>query len=167
MAKLLRSQPNSAVTLSILDRLTDQHPKSPSVEAPMTRAESVRIFKTGLRRDLEWLLNSRRNPDQPGPSLPETDTSVLQYGLPDFSTFSLASPKDRSKLINMLQSAIKTFEPRLANVKIVQLEFSSTGMRSIRLLLEGLLMMDPEPELISFDTTLQLTTGDFRILGEN
>jgi hypothetical protein len=23
--------------------------------------------------------------------------------------------------------------------------------------------MDPAPELISFDTTLQLTTGDFRI----
>ena len=33
-AKSIRTQPNSAVTLSVLDRLTDNDPKSPTVEAP-------------------------------------------------------------------------------------------------------------------------------------
>ncbi len=167
MARTLRTQSSSAVTLSVLDRLTDYDPKSPSVEAPLSRAESVRIFKAGVRRDLEWLLNTRRNPEEPGAPLPEADASVLQYGLPDFSAYSLASPKDQAKLIRVLQGAVRNFEPRLANIKIVQLEVSSTGTRSIRLRIEGLLMMDPAPELISFDTTLQLTTGDFHIREES
>jgi type VI secretion system protein ImpF len=58
---------------------------------------------------------------------------------------------------------VKTFEPRMANVRIVPLEISSTGLRTLRIRIEALLLMDPAPELISFDTTLQLTTGDFRI----
>ena len=44
---------------SVLDRLIDDDPKS-NVEPPLTRSQSVRQFKTALRRDLEWLLNARR-----------------------------------------------------------------------------------------------------------
>ena len=163
MAKSMRTQPNSAVTLSVLDRLTDNDPKSPTVEAPLSRAESVRALKAGVRRDLEWLLNTRRNPDDPGVSRLETENSLYNYGLPDFSAYSIASPKDQSKLVRSLQAAVKTFEPRMANVRILPLEITSTGLRTLRIRIEGLLLMDPAPELISFDTTLQLTTGDFRI----
>ncbi len=163
MAKSIRTQPNSAVTLSVLDRLTDNDPKSPTVEAPLTRAESVRALKQGVRRDLEWLLNTRRTPDDPGLSRVETENSVYNYGLPDFSAYSIASPKDQTKLVKALQAAVKTFEPRLANVRILPLEVTSTGLRTLRIRIEGLLLMDPAPEHISFDTTLQLTTGDFRI----
>lgn len=129
----------------------------------MTRAESVRALKAGVRRDLEWLLNTRRNPDDPGLSRVETENSVYNYGLPDFSAYSIGSPKDQTKLVRALQAAVKTFEPRMANVRIVPLEITSTGLRTLRIRIEGLLLMDPAPELISFDTTLQLTTGDFRI----
>jgi type VI secretion system protein ImpF len=65
--------------------------------------------------------------------------------------------------VKALQAAVKTFEPRLANVRILPVEVSSTGLRTLRIRIEGLLLMDPAPELISFDTTLQLTTGDFQI----
>jgi len=163
MAKSIRTQPNSAVTLSVLDRLTDNDPKSPSGEAPLSRAESVRALKQGVRRDLEWLLNTRRNPDDPGLSRLETENSVYNYGLPDFSAYSIANPKDQTKLVKALQAAVKTFEPRLANVRILPLEITSTGLRTLRIRIEGLLLMDPAPEHISFDTMLQLTTGDFRI----
>jgi type VI secretion system protein ImpF len=163
MGKSMRMQPNSAVTLSVLDRLTDNDPRSPTAEAPLSRAESVRALKSGVRRDLEWLLNTRRNPDDPGASRAETENSLYNYGLPDFSTYSIASPKDQSRLVKALQAAVKTFEPRLANVRILPVEVSSTGLRTLRIRIEGLLLMDPAPELISFDTTLQLTTGDFQI----
>lgn len=163
MAKTIRMQPNSAVTLSVLDRLIDTDPKSPTVEAPLSRAESVRLLKQGVRRDLEWLLNSRRTPDEAGPSRPETENSLYNYGIPDFSAYSIGSQKDQTKLIKTLQGAIKTFEPRMANVRIVPLEVTSVGLRALRIRIEALLLMDPAPELISFDTTLQLTTGDFRI----
>src|ERR1700692_640425 len=68
MMKSIRMQPNSAVTLSLLDRLTDIDPKSPTAEAPPTRAESVRILRSGVRRDLEWLLTPRRHPDAAAPT---------------------------------------------------------------------------------------------------
>ena len=58
---------------------------------------------------------------------------------------------------------MKTFEPRLANVRVIPLEISPKGLRTMRIRIEGLLMMDPAPEHISFDTMLQLTTGDFSI----
>jgi type VI secretion system protein ImpF len=163
MMKSIRMQPNSAVTLSLLDRLTDSDPKSPTAEAPPTRAESVRILRSGVRRDLEWLLNTRRNPDDPGAALVETENSLYNYGLPDFSAYSIASMKDQSKLVRVLQAAVKVFEPRLANIRVVPIEINPKGLRTLRIRIEGLLLMDPAPEHISFDTTLQLTTGDFSI----
>jgi|SRR5579863_2132558 type VI secretion system protein ImpF len=163
MPKSLRTQPNSAVTLSVLDRLTDNDPRSPSVEGPLSRAESVRILRSAVRRDLEWLLNTRRCPDDPGSALGETENSVYNYGLPDFSTYAIASSKDQVKLVRVLQAAVKVFEPRLANVRVVPLEISPKGLRTMKIRIEGLLLMDPAPEHISFDTTLQLTTGDFSI----
>ena len=163
MPKSLRTQPNTAVTLSVFDRLVDNEPKSPTVEAPLTRAESVRVLRAAVRRDLEWLLNTRRNPEEPGPALPETDNSLFSYGLPDFSTYAIASPKDQTKLVRTLQTAVKVFEPRLTNVRITPVEINPQGLRTMRIRIEGLLMMDPAPEHISFDTTLQLTTGDFRV----
>src|SRR5580704_3209129 len=101
MIKSIRTQPNSAVTLSVFDRLVDNEPRSPSVEAPLTRAESVRILRSAVRRDLEWLLNSRRCPDDPGSAMPETENSVFNYGLPDFSTYAIASAKDQVKLVRV------------------------------------------------------------------
>jgi len=166
MAKSIRTQPNSAVTLSLLDRLTDTDPRSPTVEAPLTRAESVRVLRAGVRRDLEWLLNTCRTPDDPGASLVETENSLYNFGLPDFSAFSIASPKDQTKLVRVLQAAVKVFEPRLANVRIVPIEISPKGLRTMRIRIEGLLLMDPAPEHISFDTMLQLTTGDFTVKDE-
>ena len=84
MPKSIRTQPNSAVTLSVLDRLTDNDPKSPTVEAPLSRAESVRALKAGVRRDLEWLLNTRRTPDEPGVTRDGNRKFALQLRTPGF-----------------------------------------------------------------------------------
>src|SRR5579864_4573370 len=129
----MRPQPNAAVTLSILDRLTDNDPKTPSAEAPLSRAESVRILRAGVKRDLEWLLNTRRIPDEPGAGLPETEGSLYNFGLPDFSTYAIASPKDQTRLIRGLQIAVKLFEPRLVNVRIVPVEINPKGLRTMRI----------------------------------
>jgi type VI secretion system protein ImpF len=179
--KTIRNQPNSAVTLSVLDRLKDDDPRSRSDEntvaeqdapqmrekkAPIARERSRRELRAGVRRDLEWLLNTRRNPDDPGVGQVETENSLYSYGLPDFSTYAIASPKDQAKLVRVLQTAVKSFEPRLANVKVVPLEINPKGLRTMKIRIEGLLLMDPAPEHISFDTTLQLTTGDFSVKDE-
>jgi type VI secretion system protein ImpF len=161
MNRSIRNQPNSAVTLSILDRLVDDESRE---DKPMReREKSVRALRAGVRRDLEWLLNTRRIADPDGITPPETENSVYTYGLPDFSTYAIASAKEQTRLIRGLQTAVKLFEPRLTNVKISALEVNPKGLRTMRIRIEGFLMMDPAPEHISFDTMLQLTTGDFSV----
>jgi len=152
----------TAVTLSMLDRLVDEEPET-SVEALPTRSQSVRQLKDALRRDLEWLLNTRRIAVPPDESLKELNRSVYCFGLPDFAAYSLNSVKDRGKLIRALQSTLKIFEPRLANVRIVPLEEKTSGTRTLRFRIEGLLVMDPAPEHVSFDTVLELTSGDYEV----
>src|SRR5581483_11369330 len=131
-------------------------------DGPVARERSVRALRAGVRRDLEWLLNTRRIPEE-ATNLTETENSVYSYGLPDFSTYAIASAKDQTRLVRGLQQAVKLFEPRLSNVRVVPIEINPKGLRTMRIRIEGLLMMDPAPEHISFDTTLQLTTGDFAV----
>jgi type VI secretion system protein ImpF len=156
------SEINTAVTLSVLDRLIDSEPGNSS-EAGPTRAHSVRQLKEALRRDLEWLLNSRRIVVAPDESLKETNRSLYVYGLPDFASYSIKSPQDKAKLVRSIHSAVKQFESRLANVRVLQLEESGSGTRSLHFRIEGLLLMDPAPEHISFDTVLELTSGEYEV----
>src|ERR1700722_1433916 len=152
----------TAVTLSVLDRLVDKEPDI-SVEPALSRSASVRDLKASLKRDLEWLLNTRRIAVPPDESLIEVNRSLYVYGLPDFTAFSLSSPKDQAKLIRLLQVTLKLFEPRLANVKIVPLEAGAHGTRTLRFRIEGFLIMDPAPEHVSFDTVLDLTKGEYEV----
>lgn len=162
---MARAQADSSVTLSVLDRLIDTDPKTSS-EVPITQAQSVRLLKSAVRRDLEWLLNTRRIAVEPDESLREVNRSLYIYGLPDFSSYSIASPKDQNKLLRVLQGTIKLFEPRLANVRIVPLESTAVGTRTLRFRIDGLLLMDPAPEHISFDTVLKLTSGEYEVKGD-
>ncbi len=150
------------VTLSVLDRLIDLEPRD-SRELPLSRAASVRRLKEGICRDLEWLLNTRQIAGIGEDSARELSRSVYAYGLPDFTAYSLASPKDQAKLLRLLQSAVKVFEPRLANVRITSVEAASFGSRTLRFRIDGLLMMDPAPEHVSFDTALELTSGEYKV----
>lgn len=162
---MARYEPDSVVTQSVLDRLIDREPHE-QAEAAMTRAQSVRALKASLRRDLEWLLNTRRRPDAAGAEFPEAAKSLFNYGFPDFSSFSFSSPKDRVRLVRSLENCIETFEPRLTAVRVTLIERDHEHDRVIRFQIEGLLKMDPAPEQITFDTVLSLTSGEYQIKGE-
>jgi type VI secretion system protein ImpF len=157
-----RPGPDASVTLSVLDRLIDEEPQN-SAEAPLTRAQSVRMLRDGVRRDLEWLLNSRQVAVPPPENLRELGHSVYAYGLPDFSSYHLGSAALESKITRQLQFALKFFEPRLARVRLIPLEQPASGARTFRFRIEALLLMDPAPEHISFDTVLQLTTNQYEV----
>lgn len=163
---MARNDADSVVTLSILDRLVDLEPRESSEAAP-TRAQSVRGLKASLRRDLEWLLNTRRNPDEATDEFPELSRSLYNYGFPDFTSFSFASPKDRVRLLRQLETAIRIFEPRLEAIRVIPVEMDGKDLqRVVRFQIEGLLQMDPAPEQITFDTVLSLTSGEYQIKGD-
>jgi len=169
------------VTLSVLDRLIDRDPRNiyaeggatPPVEEtggrqrkePTSRARSVRELKAAVRRDLEWLLNSRRIAAPPDEGLTELNRSVYTFGLPDFTTFTI-STRDQQRMLRALQQAIKLFEPRLINVNLIPLETTGSSTRTLRFRIEALLHMDPAPEHVSFDTMLDLTSSHYQVQGE-
>lgn len=152
----------TAVTLSTLDRLITEDPGG-AVDLYLSRSESVRRLKDALRRDLEWLLNTRRIAVPPDESLVEVNRSLYVFGLPDFTAFSLSSPKDQAKLVRLLQATLKLFEPRLANTRVVPLGAGAQGTRTLHFRIEGLLIMDPAPEHVSFDTVLELSRGEYEV----
>jgi type VI secretion system protein ImpF len=160
---MARTPTEGVVTPSIIDRLIDREPKM-AAEAPLSRIQSMRLLKEGLRRDLEWLLNARRIVVEPDESLGELSRSLYVYGLPDFSTYSASSARDQAKLLRVLQGAVKVFEPRLANVRILPLE--SSGFQALRLRIEGLLLTDLAPEHVSFDTFFEVKSGACKVKGD-
>jgi len=162
---MARWEPDLVVTQSLLERLIDRDPAS-ATEPPPTRAQSVRQLKASLRRDLEWLLNSRRTPEAVGNEFQELERSLYNYGLPDATSLSWDSVRDRERLKRMIEDTLRTFEPRLSDVQVVAVESSSNSQHVVRFQIEALLDMDPSPEHISFDTLLQLSSGEYQVKGD-
>lgn len=154
----------NAVTLSILDRLMDQDRQKTS-ETPLSRTQSLRELKQSLRRDMEWLLNSRRSPIDVPETFEECQRSMVVYGLPDLSSLTVHSAADQQRLIRGMEEAINHFEPRLTAVK-VSIAPVAQGSRSLRFVIEAMLRIDPAPEHVTFDTTLELNSGEYAVKGD-
>jgi type VI secretion system protein ImpF len=160
-----RWEPEQTVTQSVLERLIDRDPES-QADAASNRAQSVRLLKASLRRDLEWLLNTRRIPEPPVSEFEQLEQSLYNYGLPDVTSLSWDSVRDRAKLVRMIEQTLATFEPRIARLKVIPVESAGSARHVLRFQIEGLLQMDPAPEHISFDTVLQLSSGQYQVKGE-
>jgi type VI secretion system protein ImpF len=158
---MARSGPEPNVTLSILDRLVDLAPNQ-AADPPPRRSESLRQLKTSLRRDLEWLLNTRRIPEAIEESSSELEHSLYNYGLPDVAALGVHSVQDQGRLLRMIEVALATFEPRIQGAR-VSLEQSAAGTRVMKFQIQGLLRIDPAPERVTFDTVLELTKGEYQV----
>jgi type VI secretion system protein ImpF len=144
------------VTQSLLDRLITVE------EWPTTRSQSVRYFKEALKRDLEWLLNTRQSPMPLLDSYPLSQGSMLNFGLPDITAMGLSSASDHRRLRQALQVSLRNYEPRLQNVEIT-IEGADTQDRRLRFHIQGQMRLDPAPEEITFDTVLELTSGEYKV----
>jgi type VI secretion system protein ImpF len=153
---LARSTTETLVTQSILDRLMEVE------DWPSTRSQSTRFFRDGLKRDLEWLLNTRQPPIPELASMPAAKASVINYGLPDISSLGLANASDHRALRVAIEVCLRNYEPRLMDIRVT-LQGSDTTDRRLRFHIEGNMKLDPAPEEISFDTVLELTSGEYKV----
>jgi type VI secretion system protein ImpF len=147
---------------SLLDRLIDNEPEN-RAEAAVSRAESLRQFRLGVKRDLEWLLNTTCAPLEIPDSCGEAKRSVLCFGLPDVSTVTVQDAAGERKLMRSLEEAIEKFEPRLAHARVTSREPFSGKRQAITFHVEAVLMVDPAPERISFDTVLEISKGAYSV----
>jgi type VI secretion system protein ImpF len=162
---MARRDAEQNVTQSVLERLIDRN-RTSGTDKQVALTESVRPFKLSVRRDLEWLLNTRRNPEAVDATFAELRQSLYNYGLPDVTSINHEAQGDRMRLLEMVESTIATFEPRLKRVKVTPLDPGRGAAHVLRFQIEGMLMMDPEPEHISFDTVLRLSSGQYEVQGE-
>ncbi len=153
-----------SITLSVLDRLIDEDLKL-SGDMHLTRLQSLRKLKEAVRRDLEWLLNTR-HPVQAAGEGTELANSLYMYGLPDITSLSVLSARDRKFLTQSIQAAVAKFEPRIMNVAVHLVTAGQDRTPSLRFTIEGSLRIDPSPEQVSFDTVLELSSGEYKVQGE-
>lgn len=145
------------VTQSVLDRLIGGE------DWPTTRTASLHLLKDAMRRDLEWLLNTRRPQGDGMAGLPLAERSVIAYGLLETSSLSQSSSTDRRRLQLAVQHCVEVFEPRLEQV-VVSLVDDESAHRKLRFHIQARIRLDPMPEEISFDTVLDLTSGEYAVI---
>ena len=149
------------ITPSVLDRLIDYEPEL-TREPLRSRSKSLKELKQSVRRDLEWLLNTRCHTIDASDGLKEVSQSLFTYGLPDFTNFNDRNTNDQKMLHGAIESAIRNFEPRLQDV-VVKAEPVDNLQRMMRFRIEARLKVDPVPEPVMFDTVLQLGNGQYQV----
>jgi type VI secretion system protein ImpF len=156
---------DSSLVPSILDRLLDDQP-TVSQEPTPKRRQTARELERAVARDLEDLLNTRQETlEELAPEYQEVNRSLVTYGLPDLTAWSLAIEEDRARVLRAVERTIAKFEPRLQRVR-VQLEAPRNSDRGLRFRIDALLRMDPTPEPVSFDAVLQLSTQQYVVQGQ-
>ena len=100
----------------LFDRLIDLEPKS-GAEAVVFRHLSTDDLVSSIRREIGRLLDTRR-PVSIDHVLKESDPTVLESGVPDYSTVNPESPTERRRLAAVLERVIAAFEPRLLEPQV-------------------------------------------------
>ena len=146
---------------SILDRLVDDEPGI-SHESVQNRLVSIGQIKASVIRDLENLLNTKRQIMLPPAAYKEVNNSLFVYGLGDFTSQNPASPWVRQQLRLDIEKTVARFEPRLRNVT-VHVETVTRKDRSLRFRITALLVVEPVTEPVSFDTYFDLSRREYVI----
>ena len=154
------------LTPSLLDRLLDDEPGNQR-EAVKQRHQVLREMKRSVRRDLENLLNTRWRCVSWPPNLEELETSLVNYGIPDFTGIRFASANTQDELRSILEAVIRRFEPRFSKVRVELITNADSLDRTLRFRIDAMLHAEPVVEPVVFDTMLKTSTGDFEVVGGN
>jgi type VI secretion system protein ImpF len=144
------------ITQSLLDRLTDLD------QWPETRSASINMYRESLKRDVEWLLNTRQPVIPELEGYPATAASVLNFGLPDIHSFDGSKGKEQNALTVALEKCIRVFEPRISQAHVF-LSRTDILSRSLKFHIEGQIVYENMNEEIKFDTTLELISGEYEV----
>lgn len=120
----------------------------------------LEALKKSVRQELERLLNTRCA--VPLEQLGGEERSVINYGLPDFSSCSPHSSHDRKLLGALIVQTISAFEPRLRQVRVIFEQFVETR-QAVRIRIEALLVADTHTEPVFFPVLGRTRHGDWEV----
>ena len=138
----------------LLDRLLES-----SGQVDLHRPHQVlRQLREGVRRDLEYLFNTRYRCISAPEEHEYLESSNINFGLPDLSTINLTSADSRKRFCRDIERTILDFEPRIRSVKVSTQDKVDVEDPSIRFRVEAVLHVNPASEVIVFDSTLNPVT---------
>jgi type VI secretion system protein ImpF len=117
-------------------------------------------IRAAISRDLGWLLNTRT--PLSAEEFERRDLTVIDYGVPDFGKGTPESVKDQKLRAALTEKAIRTFEPRLQDVS-VSIELDMDSERSLRMVIQAVMVADDVREPVSFETIYDSETGQTTI----
>jgi type VI secretion system protein ImpF len=161
MNAMAQADRSPRITPSILDRLFDNVPAE-AQDPPPKAGQDLENFKAAVRRDLEALLNTRREALGDLSAYPQAQRSLLTYGLPDFTSLTGQSEEDRVRMRELIEKAIADFEPRLRNVTVT-IGTREGAKHQLSFRVDALLRTDPVPAPVTFDAVLQLSTQQYQV----
>jgi type VI secretion system protein ImpF len=156
----LRSD-RTPIVPSVLDRLTAE-PHTRTIGS--SRPQSLSGLYRALQRDLEFLLNTRREHELIPRSYRESASSVLNFGFPDLLVYCLRLPSDQNRVCREIENAIRIFEPRLTGVTATLSGWDEVKP-VLRFRVEAILKVEPAREPVVFDTELRIESGNFILRG--
>jgi len=147
-------KPIAGARALLFDRLVDvpdwkQHEEPPRI---LNREQ----LKASVRCELSRLLNTRCS--IPLHRLGEEERSVVNYGIPDFSSLSPHNADDHVLIASIVGQTITAFEPRLRHVR-VEVGPASPAESALWLNINAELVVGLFAEPVSFPVTLNNKSG--------
>jgi type VI secretion system lysozyme-like protein len=147
----------------LFERLAGDKPPAREEGARPFRVHETAALKESVRRELARLLNTRST--APLDARGGEEMSVLDYGVPDFSSLSALSGDDRNRLSAAVARVITAFEPRLRDVRVL-VEGLRSNDRVLILRLDALLVVGEHSEPVSFPLLVRAASGEIEISNE-
>jgi type VI secretion system protein ImpF len=147
---------------SILDRLIAEDSGSRAIRDIRVGVVEIR---RAVRRDIEWLLNTRQFLGDELERRPEARESLLTYGLPDLSQFSPGRETDRDLICTLIRTTLERFEPRFlkGSVKVAKVDAPRDYRLTSLFRISAVLYVEPISEEIIFDTRVAFDTGSVEV----
>lgn len=154
------------LSYSVFDRLC-----GPEYDSTMTKLdgepnlEYVNRMTACVARDLQNLLNTRKM-ELNLPELPALRPSIVDYGVMDLSSITAGSKDDQEKFRDSVLKAIENYEPRLKKVEVSIIEEGPETRLIFHFKISAVLMIDPVPLKINFDSILPTDIRMFKVRGQ-
>jgi type VI secretion system protein ImpF len=145
----------------LFERLAGGDPPAAREGARPFRVHETSSLRESVRRELSRLLNTR----SAAPLGARGEMSVIDYGVPDFTSLSALSGDDRARLSAAIAQSIAAFEPRLRDVR-VEVEGLRSNDRALLLRLDALLVVGEHSEPVSFPLLVRAASGAVELGGE-
>jgi len=159
---MARPTTTQELTPSILDRLLDLNPSS-NIETQASRTQLIKELRESVRRDLEFLLNTRQRCVPLPKDFKDLDDINLNYGIPDYTGVNLSIDEEREMFSKLIEKIIIKNETRLKTVKITLIDDYNSIDRTFRFRIDGILKVEPAVKPVVFDSAMEPISKAFEV----